>query len=877
MKLLCVALVTCLGTLAADAPPKLRLSEVEDVQPVRYKAELNLDTAKDTFTGTITIQLQIEKPVQTLWLNQKKLSLSNAALTARGRTQKAKAIAGGDEFVGLVFDAPLVPGPAELKIDYSGKYVLDGTSGLFREEDSGSRYLFTQFETTDARAAFPCFDEPSYKTPWQLTLHIPAANSAVSNTPIASETTRDGLKTVVFRETKPLPSYLVALAVGPFEFVDGGKAGQNHVPVRIVVPKGKAAQAKYAAEVTATILTRLEDYFGIPYPYEKSDQVAVGNLLGAMENAGMVTYDDRYLLGDPAHDRIARQRNYVAVAAHELAHQWFGDLVTTSWWDDIWLNEAFAEWMMRKLVAEWKPEWETRAADISDIMRAETNDSLASARMIRQPIESKNDIANAFDDITYEKGASIIAMFEAWMGPGEFRKGVQTYLRQNAFKTGTSGKFLDALSSASGRNVGAAFSTFLNQAGLPMVSVSLDCKGSRPVLKTSQERMSSAPSKGQQKWSIPLCVRFGSGNGEKNQCSLLTQASQDVELTEASGCPSWVQANDGAHGYYAVDYKGGLLNSLLAGDVQKRLSPAERAELVGSAQILSQSGKLPAADVLSLVEGLHDDPEHSVVETELLLATDIRDRLTPANLIPNFERFLRKNFSARARALGWTSRPNDNDGTRLLRAQLLPVIATLGGDSELAGQAKELAEKWFADHNAVEPDMLPAVLRTAAYYGDKQVSDRMLAELAKTKDKQTRERLIEAMRRFRDPDALRGDMEAAFDGRIPTIEGMRLLFVGQHDERARHVSLDFLKSNWPRVEAAMPSVMGSDYGSALPHVGQAYCDIASRDSLASFLGPKMSKYEGGPRTLDQVVETINVCIANKAAQGPGLAEFLSRY
>src|SRR6185312_3882946 len=232
--------------------------EVQEVQPVRYRAELSLDTAKDTFSGTITVDLQVAKPLQTLWLNQKKLSVTNAVLTVRGRAQKTKSIAGGDDFVGLAFDAPLPPGSAELKIDYSGKYVLDGTSGLFREEDSGSRYLFTQFETTDARAAFPCFDEPSYKTPWQLTLHIPAANSAVSNTPIASETTRDGLKTVVFRETKPLPSYLVALAVGPFEFVDGGKAGQNHVPVRIVVPKGKAAQAKYAAEVTATILTRLE-------------------------------------------------------------------------------------------------------------------------------------------------------------------------------------------------------------------------------------------------------------------------------------------------------------------------------------------------------------------------------------------------------------------------------------------------------------------------------------------------------------------------------------------------------------------------------------------------------------------------------------------
>src|SRR5262249_29468304 len=272
--------------------------------------------------------------------------------------------------------------------------------------------------------------------------------SAVSNTTISSDREEGAQRTVVFAETKPLPSYLVAFAIGPFEYVDAGRAGSKQVPVRIVVPKGRSAEAKYAAEVSATILTRLEDYFGIPYPYDKADQVSVPVTVGfgAMENAGMVTYGQTTLLSDPASDTLDRQMGYAATAAHELAHQWFGDLVTTAWWDDIWLNEAFATWMEKKLIAEWKPECNTRVSHVYDRLGPMGSDSLVSARQIRQPIESTGDINDAFDNITYQKGAAVIGMFENWMGEAEFRAGVQKYLKQYTFKTTTSKEFLVALS-----------------------------------------------------------------------------------------------------------------------------------------------------------------------------------------------------------------------------------------------------------------------------------------------------------------------------------------------------------------------------------------------------------------------------------------------
>jgi alanyl aminopeptidase len=419
-----IACSCCSLSFGAEAPqpPTLRLPDT--VAPTSYRVDLTLDTDKDHFNGFIAISIDVKNPQQLIWLNGTGLTIQEASLKTSSKTMPAKAVPGGNDFVGFQFDSDVPAGPAELDIRYTGTVRLQDSSGVFRMEENGNRYLFTQFESTDARAAFPCFDEPSYKVPWQLTLNIPQTADAVSNTPPLKEQSQGDSKVVTFKQTRPLPSYLVAFAVGPFDFVDAGTAGANHIPVRIVTPKGHAEDAKYAAEVTAAIITRLENYFGIPFPYEKSDQVAIPSTygFGAMENAGMVTYAQTILLANPARDTITRQRECASVEAHELAHQWFGDLVTTAWWNDIWLNEAFATWMEQKILAEWKPEWKTRVEDVDSKLQAEAEDSLVSARKIRQPIESKNDISNAFDTITYQKGAAVNGKFENCVGHEQYRK-----------------------------------------------------------------------------------------------------------------------------------------------------------------------------------------------------------------------------------------------------------------------------------------------------------------------------------------------------------------------------------------------------------------------------------------------------------------------
>jgi alanyl aminopeptidase len=873
-----VVAFSCLAV--AQQPPHLRLPDT--VAPKSYRVHLTLDPNKDSFGGHIVIQIVVRQPANLIWLNGTDISISNASMKSNGQNISAKPVNGGTDFVGLQFDSQVPSGPAELDIQYTGTVRQHDSSGVFHMAENGNDYLFTQFESTDARGAFPCFDEPSYKVPWQLTLDVPKEYEAVTNTPIVKNATEGDRKIYTFKETKPLPSYLIAFAVGQFDFVPAGYAGKNHIPVRIVTPKGHADEAKYAAEVTATILTRLEDYFGIPYPYEKSDQVAIPSTFGfgAMENAGMVTYGQTILLANPQRDTVARQRECASVEAHELAHQWFGDLVTTAWWNDIWLNEAFASWMEQKILAEWKPEWHTRVEDVNSKLGAEAEDSLVSARKIRQEIKTKDDISNAFDAITYQKGAAVIGMFESWVGPQEFRKGVHAYLMRYAFRNATAPEFLDAISSATKKDVTQPFSTFLNQAGVPLVSVDLDCGRSAPTLHIQQQRFLPLGSKGsaEQVWQIPVCIRYGTGDTGQSACELVSQPKVDWAL-KAKTCPAWVQANDNAVGYYRVDYERSLLANLTKGAVDRRLSAAERVDFIGNARALAGAGKLSEGDALALVEIFHSDPERYVVEGALELALQPRLHLVPDDLKGNYQRFLQKSFGKRAHELGWVPKADEPDDVRLLRPTLVPDIATYGGDEGLANQGKALAEKWLEDRNSVDANMVTAVLDTAAYYGDKALFEKFLAQYKQSKDRQERERLLRALASFRDPAAIQAAEQAVLAGDIPMVQGggYLLLSAGRGSTKTRHMPFEFMRAHYDEILKDRPTGGGFDFGGILPRVGQSYCDAQSRDALKDFFEPRVDKLTGAPRTLSQVLEGIDVCIAQKKAEQPSVEAFLRKY
>jgi alanyl aminopeptidase len=740
----------------SPAPPKLRLP-ADVVTPLRYRVELTAIPDQDMFTGAIDIDLQFAKSTSLLWLNAEKLTIKDATLSVGGEKSSARAVTEPKDYVGFSLAHPAGPGRATLHVDYQGEISRKDSKGIFQMKDRDLWYVYSHFEPIDARRAFPCFDEPSYKVPWQMTLHVKKDQVALSNTPVVSETEAgEGMKTVKFGETAPLPSYLVAIAVGDMELVDAGTAGKKNTRIRIAVPHGHSAEARYAAQTTPTIVKLLEGYFGVPYPYEKLDEVAVPLFGGAMENAGMVTYGASFTLAKPEEDTPGRQREWVSIASHELAHQWSGDLVTTAWWDDIWLNEGFASWMANKIVNQYHPEWKMNISELNSYQGAMENDALLSARQVRQPIESNDDIANAFDSITYQKGSALLNMFESYMGPEKFREGVHRYLLNYEWKNATSADFLAALAGGDS-NIASAFSSFLDQPGVPLVTAHLECNGGAAHLNLSQQRFFPLGSTGRtnQLWKVPVCVRYPVGSGDARQCALLDQKSADVQLSKASGCPGWVDANADADGYYRVLYQGDLLGNLFKNDAEV-LSLPEKVSLIGDVAALTENGKVPLGKALALAPILAADSHREVITKTMDITTGLEDAyLVPEDLLPRYRQYLMDLYGGQAQSLGWKASPGDTDDARLLRAQVLGVVANQAEDAEAITEAKKLAAAWLDDHKAVASDMVAVVLNTAARHGDRDLFDHMRAAAKRETDENFRGILLFSLGFFPDREIVK--------------------------------------------------------------------------------------------------------------------------
>jgi alanyl aminopeptidase len=858
----------------APAPPKLRLPA--GAAPVRYAAELWVDPSKEKFEGKIEIEISLKEETGTVWLNAKELDVraASARRAGGGETVPGAAAVAGSDYVGLTFQRNLSPGPWTVILEYSGHVESKDTEGVFRQKDGGDWYAFTQFEAIYARRAFPCFDEPSFKTPWQLTIHAPKGSIAVSNTPVASEAQEpDGGRKFVFAPTKPLPSYLVAFGVGPFDVVNAGTAGRNRTPIRMIVPKGRGAEARWAAASTGPLLEQLERYFDIPYPYEKLDHLVIPQTVGfgAMENAGLVTYSSNLLLAKPADETIRFRRAYASVCAHETAHQWFGDYVTTAWWDDIWLNEAFATWMASKIVDRWKPEWSWAVQRAGARTGAMDQDSLVTARRIRQPIAGNDDIVSAFDGITYQKGAAVIEMFESWVGEEGFRQGIQRYLTTHAWGNATADDFVSSIAEAAGnREVVPALRSFLDQPGVPLVTAELVCTGGAPRLLLSQKRFLPTGSTGSMKetWQVPVCARAGDP-GTAKVCTLLTQPSGELALPGA--CPARVVANAGS-GYYRVLYAGSLLGKVLA-DGGKHLTAGERVATLSDVAALARTGDVSMATALSLVPAFANDRDRPVVESVQRIAAAPRDLLVTDAMRPRYRRFVSEVFGARARALGWKAKPGEDEETQLLRETLVPFVANEGDEPALVADAMRMANAWVKDRGAVDAEMVTAVLDVAARHGDMELFQSFLAEARKATNRRERTRLLSSLGLFRDPSvvpaALRVTLADAFDAR----ESVVILREVASSRETRPEAWAFLKANFDRLTARLPRESPARF----PSLAAGFSDGERRADVEAFFRDKAPKYMGGPRYLAQALEQIQLRAAQKSAQQESVNDFLSHY
>jgi alanyl aminopeptidase len=837
---------------------------------------MHMSPTEEQISGAVDVDIKVSAATDVIWIHAgDNLTVKQAKVSGASGAKSATATKierGGEEMVALVFDDKLAPGDYKLSLAYDGKLPSRDGRGAYRQEEKGDWYIFTQFESTSARRAFPCFDEPGFKTPYTIKLDVPKDQLAFANTPQSTEEKHEnGWKTVTFTASKPLPSYLVAFAVGPFEIVDAGTAGANKTPIRIIVPKGRSPEAKYAAEQTGKIVERLEKYFGIPYPYEKLDHIAVPMKGGAMENPGLITYGTTTILGKPEDKSIRLQRGYLGIASHELGHIWFGDYVTTAWWDDIWLNEAFATWISGKIVHEMHPEWDGLVSRVQSRHGVMGNDALMNARRIRQPIESKHDISNAFDGITYQKGGAVIGMFEGWVGEEAFRKGVHDYLSAHAFGNATAADFLKEVGAQSGHQdeFAPAFSTFLDQAGVPLVTAELACdKGAPPKLKLQQQRYLPTGSSGSsdQSWKIPVCASYPGGKA----CTLLTSASGELSLKDAKTCPAWVNPNANGNGYYRVLYKGDLLQRLLKA---QGMPIHERYSVLGDALALVRSGKMEDGELLGYVPGLVQEGNRHLVGMTIGLASGIEDKLTVPELEPNYHRFVAKVYTAKANQLGWKPKPGEDDGTRLLRPGIVSLVARNDAKSPLAIEARKLAEAWLSDKKAIDHDLVGAVLSVAAHHGDRALWDKFHAEAKKAQDRQERNHLLGAMGGFQDKSIVEENLKLVLSDEFDPRELMTLLFGASSDDKTQQMAWDFTKANFDKLTARMPK----DWGAGLVSIGRGFCDAAHKSDVEGFFKDKIQKLDGGPRSYAQVLEGMSLCIAQLPARQASVSTFLKKY
>lgn len=858
-------------------PPKLRLGDA--VRPVRQALELTLLPAEETFTGRVEIDLDLRVSLSVLWLNGTGLKVREASLLSNGRTLTARVIPGDEDVLGLAFDRPVGPGSGRLHIVYEGVMSRRDTEGIFAQQDAGEWYAFSQFEPLGSRRAFPCFDEPSFKIPWRVSLRVKKEHVALSNSPeVSSLEGEGGMKTVVFAETKPLPSYLVAVAVGPFDLVDSGRAGRKGTQVRIVTPRGRTQEARWAAEATPRILSLLEEYFDMAYPYEKLDQVAIPLFFGAMEHPGLVTYGETFLLQKPEEETVQGKRTFVSIAAHELAHQWFGNLVTMAWWDDVWLNESFASWMGEKITDRFRPEWEIRVSKVAARSSALQEDSLTTARKIRQPIETKHEIANAFDPITYAKGEAVLEMFEAWLGEDAFQKGVRRYLTEHAWGNATAANFFAALSAEAGRNIAAPFSTFLEQTGAPVISAEIRCGGGAPPrLSLSQRpyRPLGSRDASPKSWHVPVCVRYGVGSALGRECALLTEAAADLALASTTSCPDWVMANDGEAGYYRAGYGGNLLSKLLE-DGGRRLTASERVGVIGDIGALVASGDLPVSDALDLVGPLAGDPNRQVVSSTIEIVRTVAE-MVPEALRSRYAAFVRALYAQRARALGLRARPDEDEETRLLRQTLISIVGVEGEDAGLGAEALALSRRWLEDPRAVDPDMVEVVLRLAARYGDRGLFERLREEARKTQDRERRGRLLQALGSFRDPAIARAALAVALEDGIDPRETIDVVFTASSDPATRPLAYSFVKEHYETLVRRLPQ--GSVFSTAayFPYLANRFCDEERRADVGAFFSPRAASITGGPRIVEQVLEGIDLCVAQRRVQQPSVVKFVEKH
>ena len=842
----------------------------EGARPENYKLTFTPDLDKAKFEGDETIAIRLLKASSEITLNAVDIDFHDVTVTSGGTTQKAKVTPQKEkEMVVLSVEKPLAAGAATMHITYTG-ILNDEMRGLYLgKDDKGRKYAASQFEATDARRAFPSFDEPDYKATFDISAVADNGQVAISNQKVASDTPGPGDKhTVRFATTAKMSSYLAALVVGNFEYVEGEADG---IPIRVYATPGKKEMGTFAVDVASNVLKYYDHYFGIKYPYGKLDLIGLPDFsAGAMENTGCITFREVILLVDEKQGSIGLKKQIASVIAHEMAHQWFGDLVTMKWWDDIWLNEGFATWMSSKPIEAWKPEWNFNLDDVSDTGNTLNVDSLANTRPIHQAAETPAQILELFDGIAYGKAAAVLRMLESYLGEETFRAGVNAYLQKHPYANATADDFWDAQAQTSKKPVDKIMPTWVKQAGAPIINVKAQCSGNSTSVTLDQQRYYFDRTKfdaaNDQLWQIPLCLR-GSASGKDAKCVVMTKKEETVTLP---GCSTWVLANAGATGYYRTAFQADAVRAL-ASDAETKLTPAERIATANEIWASVRVGREPVGDYLAFAQGLLSDRNRAVMEDVLGRLDYIHQYLVGDNDRDAYREWLRQYLAPAMKEVGYEPRPGESDEQRSLRSNLFRALGYDARDPDTLDEARKIADKVLADPQSVDSDMASAALPLAALHGDSAFYDRVMAATKDPKSPEQYYTFLYTLPEFIDPTLLQRTLEFAISPEVRSQDALSVITTVMRNPAGRDLAWDFVRQHWPEVEKA-----GGPFASAQV-VGATgiFCEAGMRDQVTEFFSAH--KVAAAERTYKQSIERINNCVDLRSQQEPQLATWLEKH
>jgi puromycin-sensitive aminopeptidase len=739
-------------------PPTDRNFRLSDaIRPIRYEAFLSIDPEARAFRGRIRVDLHLDRTEDGISLHAEGLHVTRAVVRSAGDTRDAGVEPfPASETVRLSTGSRLAPGPAVLEIDWEGGFS-PGLRGLYRAGPLSA----TQFEAADARRVFPCLDEPAFKAPWAITLEVPKGFVALSNGREVGRESRGDRDVVTFEETPPLPTYLVAVVAG--DMASGPQETVRGVPVRTWAVPRKADLTAFGQEAAVAVLPRLEDYFAVPYAFGKLDQVGLPDFeFGAMENAGLVTYRETALLLDPATASLPVKKRIAEVVTHELAHQWFGNWVTMRWWDDLWLNESFATWMAYKIVAGWKPEWRIWLDFDQGKSAALGLDALRSTHSIHAEVKNPEDMGEAFDLITYEKGGAVLRMIEAWLGEDPFRRGIRLYMQRFARANAVADDLWSALEEASGQPVLELATSWIRQPGYPLVS--LETEGAK--VRLSQRRFLSEPgAEAPGRWPVPVVLRFADDRGIHEQRLLLRDGSAEAIL-DAVGPVRWVDGNAGSTGFYRVDHaerdRAALARHL------PDLGPAERIGLLSDEWALLRAGIRAPEPFLDLLAAFEGEEDRAVLDELVGRLAAIEHRIVADGARDRFRAFAAALVRPALSRCGLDARATDDGEVRLRRAALARGAALVGRDAATSAALVDRLDRFLAgERDALEPNLHDAAVAVAARGGDEARLAQLRRLAREEKDPALQKRYRMGVALFEAPALARQVAEVPFGDEVP--------------------------------------------------------------------------------------------------------------